>query len=29
MLIAQAQAENMSPVSNEKLFEEYHGRHIW
>ena len=29
MLIAQAQAENMFLVSNEKLFDEYHVRRIW
>jgi PIN domain nuclease of toxin-antitoxin system len=29
MLIAQAQAENMQIVSNEKVFDDYHVRRIW
>jgi PIN domain nuclease of toxin-antitoxin system len=29
MLIAQAQAENMPIVSNEKVFDKYHVRRIW
>ncbi|MBY0504359.1 MAG: type II toxin-antitoxin system VapC family toxin [Bryobacteraceae bacterium] len=29
MLVAQAQAENMPIVSNEKIFDQYHVRRIW
>ena len=29
MLIAQAQAENLPIVSNERIFDEYHVRRIW
>jgi PIN domain nuclease of toxin-antitoxin system len=29
MLIAQAQAENLVIVSNEKIFDEYHVRRLW
>jgi PIN domain nuclease of toxin-antitoxin system len=29
MLIAQAQAENMPIVSNEKVFDDYRVRRIW
>lgn len=29
MLIAQAQAENLAIVSNERVFDEYHVRRIW
>ena len=29
MLIAQAQAENLAIVSNERIFDEYHVRRVW